>query len=128
MLFLLLIFASWFAIATHCSLFYFLQAKQAEWLELYLPAVVKGLNDHRNYLSTEFRKVALEYMEGTKGIDVESGPIEPMPLPTPEAIAKMTLRDFSADVPDGVQMDKEAYNLHVFEFYITKLLAVAAGG
>ena len=123
-----LVCAIWFAIATQLPLvLYVFQSRLTDWLELYLPAIIKGLNDHRNYVGTERRKVAVDFMEGTQGVDLQEGPVAPQELPPPEVIEKLALRDFSFEPPENWKMSKEEYNDHVFEWYITRLLAVVAG-
>ena len=105
-----------------------LQTRIDEWVVMYSPTVSKGVNEGRNYLSTESRKDVDAWMVGKKGRDADGTPLEPRPCPTPAAIKKMMLRDLTVDPPQGdpVQNKKE-YNRELFAFFVDKLLPNGCG-
>ena len=70
----------------------------------------------------------MDWMVGKEGLLPSGKPRAPRPLPPPEAIEKIMLRDLTVDIPAGdPETDKDKYNMELMELYIDNLLPNAAG-
>ena len=97
-------------------------------MDIYHDIVTQAINGNRNYLGTEMRKVAIDWIVGEEGVNDNGEPISPRPLPTVEAMKKIVMRDMTATPPaEDKEQDPKAYSNAIFFWYYTKLLPIACG-
>ena len=100
---------------------------RANFAATYGRACVTSLSGVRHYISGQQKDDVLFFM----GVPMPNNPIPSGHvahlLPSPQAMEKIAMRDLSLDPPEGETLDKVAYNILIFDFYVNKILFPAAG-